>query len=152
MLGASVKWEVGVLSWCCDGGQIWGHTCVLTQQDTASTDGTFRAVMGTLAVAVGVFRQLLCRHGYRRDRQAGRQADRPASHGSSEGLLVYNHPPGRNVRGTLSRCLHSFSRKGCSSVSSSSLPQGIKGSDRTFNAASQGIIRQFQLLCDNGCN
>jgi hypothetical protein len=53
MLGASVKWEDGVLSWCCDGGQLWGHTCVPTQQDRASPDGTSRAAAGSLAVAEG---------------------------------------------------------------------------------------------------
>lgn len=78
MLGASVKWEVGVLSWCCDGGQLWGHTCVPTQQGTASTDGTFRAVAGSLAVAGGgVCVQATVVQVWGLKGQADRQADQP---------------------------------------------------------------------------
>lgn len=76
MLGASVKWEVGVLSWCCDVGQLWGHICVPTQQDTASTDGTSRAATGSLAVAGGGVQATIVQAGVQKG-QADRQADQP---------------------------------------------------------------------------
>jgi hypothetical protein len=65
----------------------------------------------------------------------------------SQSIIIPPPPPGRNVRGTVSRYLHSLSGVDAPRCPPpSSLPRGIKGSDGTLNAASQGIIRQFQLL------